>query len=375
VTPVHGDEVPLVDLGPQHGEIAAEVTAGWERVVSARSFVLGDEVQAFETEFAAFCGIAHCVGVGNGTDALELALRALGIGPGDEVVVPANSFVASAMAVSRAGGRPVLVDVDPSTLLIDPAAVERALGPRTRAVMPVHLYGQMAPMAAVGKLAAGAGIAVVEDAAQSHGAHQGADAVSAGSLGAVAATSFYPGKNLGAYGDGGAVLTGSGEVAQRLRRLRNHGSERKYHHEEIGCNSRLDPLQAVVLRAKLRRLEAWNAERRRLAARYGALLADVPAVTRPVVGPGNVPVWHLYVVQVAERDRVLADLAAAGVGAGVHYPVPIHLQPAYAFLGHGEGDFPVAEAAARRVLSLPLYPGMEASQQDRVVEALGAAVR
>jgi dTDP-4-amino-4,6-dideoxygalactose transaminase len=366
------DHIPLVDLRLQHREIAEEVRAGFDAVCAATSFVLGEEVAAFEREFAAFSGTRHCVGVGNGTDALDLALRAAGVGSGHDVILPANSFVATAEAVVRAGARPLLVDCDPRYDLIDPVRVKDVLGPRARAIIPVHLYGQAAPMDELGQLADAAGLVLIEDAAQSQGARR--DGRAAGSFGLAAGTSFYPGKNLGAYGDGGAVLTSDDEVARRVRALRNHGSEAKYRHTELGFNSRLDTLQAVVLRAKLRRLGAWNAARRAAADRYGELLDGLEQVTLPATLPGNEHVWHLYVVRVPERDRVLERLQAAGVGAGIHYPVPIHLQPGFAELGHRRGDFPVAEAAAAQILSLPLFPGITAGQQERVAAELRRAV-
>ena len=361
-----------MDLAWQHAQIADEVWAGWGRVVSAGDFILGQDVRSFEEEFAAFSGVDHCVGVANGTDALELALRAIGVGPGDEVVVPANTFVATASAVVRAGADVVLADVDPVTLLLDPDGLAAAGGPRTRAVVPVHLYGQMAPMDGITAVADRAGIAVVEDAAQSQGARQGGRP--SGSVGLVAATSFYPGKNLGAYGDAGAVVTGDAAVDRAVRAMRDHGSRVKYEHPERGFNSRLDTLQAVVLRAKLARLDGWNALRREAAGRYGALLASVPGVEAPAVGAGNEHVWHLYVVQVDERDRVLAELQADGIGAGIHYKHPVHQHGAFAHLGKGPGSFPVAEAAAGRILSLPLFPGITAEQQEAVVGALARAL-
>jgi dTDP-4-amino-4,6-dideoxygalactose transaminase len=365
--------IPLVDLSASHAEVAAEIAAGWERVLSRTAFILGDEVAGFEEAFAAFCGVAHCVGVASGTDALELALRALGVGAGDEVILPANTFVATALAVTRAGATPVLVDVDPATLLVDPEAVRAAWSPRTGAVMPVHLFGQVAPMEELLPVAAAAGVPVVEDAAQAHGATR--HGAGAGTFGAAAGTSFYPGKNLGAYGDAGAVLTPSADLAARLRALRNYGSERKYHHPEAGFNSRLDTLQAVVLSAKLTRLAEGNAARRAAAARYDDLLDDLEEVTRPVTLPGNEHVFHLYVIRVPRRDEVLAHLGQAGIGAGVHYPVPIHRQGAFASLGYRPGAFPVAEAAAAEILSLPLYPQITAAQQERVVDELRKALR
>ena len=364
--------IPLVDLGRQHAEVADAVRAGLERVMGNTSFVLGPDVAEFEAAYAAFSGVRHCVGVANGTDALEMAVRAIGIGPGDEVIVPTNSFIASALAVVRAGATPVLVDSDADTHLIDVEAVAAAISTRTRAVMPVHLYGQAAPVEAIEEVIAGREIAIVEDAAQAQGAAR--NGRQAGSLGLVAGTSFYPGKNLGAYGDAGAVVTDSDEVATRLRALRNYGGEVKYLHPELGFNSRLDTIQAVVLKAKLDRLPGWNEARRKAAALYDQLLADVDGVRPARTLPGNEHVFHLYVIRVADRDDVLARLHGAGIGAGIHYPVPIHLQGAFASLGHGPGTFPAAEAAATEVLSLPLFPGITVDEQERVVAALRQAL-
>lgn len=364
--------VPLVDLRAQQDEIDAEVRAGLDEVFAKTSFIGGPAVAEFEKAYADATGIAHCVGVANGTDALELALRAAGVGRDDEVVLPANTFIATAEAVSRIGARPVLVDVDPEFLLIDPAKVEAALTPRTKAIVPVHLFGQTAPVEELLPLAQAHGAVIVEDAAQSQGATR--HGRPAGGLGLAAGTSFYPGKNLGAAGDAGAVLTNDPEIAARVRTLSAHGSDRKYVHDLIGVNSRLDTIQAVVLLAKLKRLARWNDLRREAAARYTELLADVPGVRVPSVAPGNVDVWHLYVIRVEERDRVLDELHAAGIGAGIHYPYSVHLTKAYAELGLGPGSFPVAEAAADRILSLPLYPHITADQQARVVSALASAL-
>jgi dTDP-4-amino-4,6-dideoxygalactose transaminase len=365
--------IPLIDLPAQHAEVAEEVAEGWRHVLDSTAFIAGPQVAAFESEYAAFTGSRHCVGVANGTDAIEIALRALGVGAGDECILPANTFIATAEAVCRAGATPVLVDcADDGTYLIDTDGVEAAWTPRTRAILPVHLYGQAAPVERLLPLADKSGAWVVEDAAQSHGARRGGR--SAGALGHVAATSFYPGKNLGAYGDAGAALTDSDEVAARMRMIRDHGSPTKYEHEVIGLNSRLDTLQAVVLSAKLRRLAEWNAARRAAAARYDALLSHAKDIIGPRVLDGNEHVWHLYVVRVPARDRVLKELQAAGVGAGIHYPVPVHLTPAFAGLGYAEGAFPVAERAARQLLTLPLYPGITPAQQEQVASVLTAAV-
>lgn len=360
--------VPFLDLAAQQFEVADEVLPVWRAQFESASFIGGPEVAAFERDYAEYIGVEHCIGVGNGTDAVELALRAVGIGPGDEVVIPVNTFIATAEAATRIGATPVFVDVDDEHLLIDPSAVEAAITPRTRAIIPVHLYGQTAPVEALLPIAERHGIAVVEDAAQSQGASSAFGR--AGALGRVAATSFYPGKNLGAGGDAGAVLTDDPVVADFVRNFAAHGSVVKYVHDRAGANSRLDAVQAPLLRAKLRRLDAWNAARRAAAARYGELLAEVSGVRAPAVRPGNDDVWHLYVVRVDERDRVFAELGAAGVGVGVHYPTPLHLTAAYAGLGYREGEFPVAEAAAARILSLPMFPHLTAAQQDTVVDAL-----
>ncbi len=364
--------IPLVDLSLQHSEVADEVAAGFERVLAKGAYIMGPEVAEFEREYAGYSGVRRCVGVANGTDAVELALRAVGVGPGDEVILPANTFVATAGGVMRAGAVPVLVDCDPDYLLMDPSRIEAAITERTKALLPVHLYGQIAPMPPIVDIARAHGLVVVEDAAQSQGAEL--DGQRAGHWGDAAATSFYPGKNLGAYGDAGAVVSDSDEVADRVLRLRNHGGTVKYQHPELGFNSRLDTLQAVVLRAKLHRLDKWNQLRREAAERYHQLLAGAEGLVLPATAPGNQHVWHLYVVQVADRDRVLADLNQAGIGAGIHYPVTVHRQGAYAHLGYGPGSFPVAEQAVDRILSLPIYPGITAEQQERVAEVLRASL-
>ena len=369
------NQIPLVDLKAAHEEVADEVRAGFERVLAGTAFIGGDEVRRFESAYAQFGGVAHCVGVANGTDAVELALRAGGVGVGDEVVVPANTFIATVGAVARIGARPVLADCLPDSHLLDPRAALDAVGPATRAVVPVHLYGQMADVTTLSARLP-AEVKVVEDAAQCQGATRDGRAPGSGS---IAATSFYPGKNLGAYGDAGAVLTDDGERADLVRAIANHGGVAKYRHDVPGFNSRLDGLQAVVLRAKLARLADGNAARRAAAARYDELLADLAATGRivlPVTAPGNVHVWHLYVVQVADADRddVVGKLNAEGIGAGVHYPAPVHLTPAYRHLGYGRGDVPNAERAADRILSLPLYPQITPDQQRRVVDAFADAL-
>ncbi|WP_225847061.1 DegT/DnrJ/EryC1/StrS aminotransferase family protein [Streptomyces sp. HPF1205] len=370
------NQIPLVDLKAAHAEVAEDVRTGFERVLANTAFIGGEEVRAFEREYAAFAGVAHCVGVANGTDALELALRASGVGAGHEVVLPANTFIATAGAVARTGARPVLVDCDPDTYLMDGPAALDAVGGATRAVVPVHLYGQCADVEALAA-ALPPRVAVVEDAAQSQGAAR--DGRSPG-RGGIASTSFYPGKNLGAYGDAGAVLTDDGERAGLVRAIANHGGVAKYRHDVAGFNSRLDGLQAVVLRAKLAGLAAGNTARRAAAARYDELLSGLVAAGRvvlPVTAAGSAHVWHLYVIRVlgADRDEVVGKLNAEGIGAGVHYPAPVHLTPAFAHLGHRRGDFPHAEEAADRILSLPLYPQITADQQQRVVDVLAGALR
>jgi len=367
----HAVRVPFLDLAAQQAEVAAEVLPVWRGVLESAGFIGGEHVDAFERDYADYIGVRFCIGVANGTDAIELALRAAAIAPGDEVIIPANTFIATAEAISRIGAVPVPVDVDPGQLLIDPAAVAAAITPRTRAIVPVHLYGQTAPVAALRPIAERHDLVIVEDAAQAQGA--ASNEGRAGALGLAAATSFYPGKNLGAAGDAGAVLTDDPAVAALVRELGAHGSSTKYVHDRVGVNSRLDAVQAAMLSAKLRRLDAWNAARRAAAARYAELLAAVPGVRTPVPRPGSDDVWHLYVVQVDERDRVLAELGAAGIGAAIHYPTPVHLTGAYASLGYRAGDFPVAEAAARRILSLPMYPHLAADDQAAVVAALAAA--
>jgi len=364
--------IPLVDLAAQQAEIADEVKVGLDEVFAKTAFIGGPAVGRFEEAYARYVGVEHVIGVANGTDALELALRAAGVRTGGEVIVPANTFIATAEAASRIGAVPVPVDVDPVYLLMDPDAVRAAVGPRTEAIVPVHLFGQVAPVEAIGKIAADAGVPMIEDAAQSQGSRRYGRP--AGSFGLAAGTSFYPGKNLGAAGDAGAVLTSDAEAARAVRVIGAHGSAHKYDHEVVGFNSRLDTVQAVVLAAKLRRLDGWNAARRAAADRYAELLAGVDGVRVPTSAEGNEDVWHLYVVQVEERDHVLAALNGAGIGAGIHYPTPIHLTGAYADLGCGPGSFPVAEAAAARILSLPMYPHLAAEQQAQVAEALAAAV-
>ncbi len=373
-SPAAGDsvKVPFLDLAAQSAEIADEVLPSWRHLFDTAGFIGGSEVDAFEREYAEYIGVEHVIGVSNGTDALELAYRAVGVGPGNEVIMPANTFIATAEAVSRIGAVPVFVDVDEEHLLIDPDAVESAITERTRVIAPVHLFGQTAPVERILPIANKHGVVVVEDAAQSQGASSAAGR--AGALARAAATSFYPGKNLGAAGDAGAVMTDDAEIAAYIRNVAAHGSSTKYVHDHIGMNARLDAIQAAVLRAKLRRLDGWNAARRAVADRYATLLADIDGVRLPTVRQGNADVWHLYVVRVDERERVMARLAEAGIGVGIHYPTPVHLTEAYAGLGYERGSFPVAEAAADSILSLPMFPHLAEAQQERVVVVLRAAV-
>lgn len=363
--------VPLVDLKAAHAEVADEVTRGLADVIARTAFVGGPEIAAFERAYGDFVGVEHVIAVASGTDALEIPLRALGLKAGDEVIVPANSFIATAEAVVRAGGVPTYADVT-ADALIDPASVEVAITPRTVGVIPVHLFGQMPDMAAIEAVATRHGLFVLEDAAQAQGASQ--DGRSAGSIGVAAGTSFYPGKNLGAYGDAGAVLTNDAQVARVSRLMANHGSATRYVHEVFGFNSRMDTIQAVVLSAKLRGLADANARRRAAATRYGVLLEGLPQVLCPRAVPGNQHVWHLYVVQVSNRDHVLAHLNAAGVGAGLHYPVPLHLTPALSTERYGPGDFPMAERLAATILSLPLFPQITEEQQVRVVDCISGGL-
>jgi dTDP-4-amino-4,6-dideoxygalactose transaminase len=365
--------VPLVDLRAQYASIRDEIDETLRDVAAAGEFILGHAVDAFQAEFAAYCGARHAVGVSNGTDAIMLALRAAGIGAGDEVITVPNTFIATTEAIAMAGARARFVDVDERTLTMDPEALARGITPRTRAVIPVHLYGQPADMAAILEVAGRHGLTVIEDAAQAHGAEYRGRRV--GTFGRAATFSFYPGKNLGAYGDAGAVVTDDPEVAERVAMLRNHGRREKYLHDVEGFSCRLDALQAAVLRVKLRYLEKWTASRQSVARAYAEHLRGLADVALPVVPPDVRHVFHLFVVRVPARDRVLAALKSRGVQGGVHYPVPLHLQPAYAGLGLGRGSFPRAERAADSILSLPMYPELADEQVRSVAAALAAALQ
>lgn len=360
--------VPLVDLRAQYQPIKGEVLARISDVLEGMNLFLGANVQAFEGEFAAWNGVEHAVAVSDGTAALQLALMACGIGAHDEVITVAHTFVATPEAIALVGARPVFVDIDPRTYTIDPAQIERHITARTRAILPVHLYGQPADMDPILELARRRGLWVIEDACQAHGARYKGRPV--GGLGHLAAYSFYYSKNLGAYGECGMVTTNDAQLAQRVRLLRDHGSPSRYRHDLIGMNGRPDELQAAVLRVKLPHLERWNAQRRAHAARYGELLAAVPAITPPHVADYAEHVFHLYVVRAPQRDALVDYLHRRGVGAGIHYPVPCHLQPSLCALGYRPGDLPATEQAAREVLSLPMYAELTAEQQAYVAGCL-----
>jgi dTDP-4-amino-4,6-dideoxygalactose transaminase len=364
------ERIPLVDLGAQLRPIRQEILDAVAGVLDSSRLFLGPNTAAFEEEFAAYSGATHGIGVGNGTDALHLALRAAGVGPGDEVITVSHSFFATAEAIAMARARPVFVDVEPRTLTMDPSRIAERITPRTRAIMPVHLYGQVADMDAIMAVANRHGLVVIEDACQAHGAEYGGRR--AGAIGHMGCFSFYFSKNLGAYGEAGAVLTSDPELAGRLRALRNHGSETRYLHDSLGFNARIDEMQAAILRIKLRHLDAWNECRRVHARRYDLLLSEC-TVQRPFLPQDRSHVFHLYVIRASQRDDLRAALAEAGIETGVHYPVPIHLQPAARTYGYCEGDLPVTEQAAREILSLPMYPELTDAHVQRVASAVTRA--
>lgn len=364
--------VPFVDLKAQYKSLRPQMDVAVQSVLDRAAFILGKESQDFEQAFAGYIGVAHAVGVSSGTDALELAIRACGIGPGDEVVTVPNTYIATCEAISFAGATIRFVEADARTYSMDPSAVEAVITKKTKALLPVHLYGQPVDMRPIMEIARRHGLKVIEDCAQAHGATYRGQKV--GTFGDAAAFSFYPGKNLGAYGDGGAVLTNDDAIADRVRMLRNHGQREKYiHHIEGHCH-RLDNLQAAVLGVKLPHLEAWNIARRRAAKLYDDLLAGVPGVVTPYVSPEVQPVYHLYVVQVPERDQVQAALKAEGVETGIHYPIPLHEQPAYARMGHKPQDFPISHRLGPRILSLPMFPELAEDQIRHVVSSLHRAL-
>jgi dTDP-4-amino-4,6-dideoxygalactose transaminase len=362
--------IPFLDLRAQYGTIDVELEAAVLATLRSCNYVMGETVERFEQNFAGYCGTAHAVSLNSGTSALHLALLASGVGPGDEVITVSATFVATVAAILYAGATPVFVDIDPKTWTMDPSLLERAITPRTKAVLPVHLHGRLADMDAICEIAARRGLIVIEDAAQAHGARRGGRR--AGAFGHVGCFSFYPGKNLGACGEGGAITTDDLKIAEAIRSLRDWGQEGKYNHVRHGFNFRMDALQAAALDVKLRRLDDWTEGRRRVANTYHRGLSNV---VRTPAGPfGEDHVGHVYAIEVEDRDRVKARLHEAGIATGIHYPRPVHLQRAYSDLGYGPGDLPVSEALARRTLSLPIYPELAPSDCDRVVEMVTFAV-
>jgi dTDP-4-amino-4,6-dideoxygalactose transaminase len=364
--------IPLVDLKAQIAPLRAELDAALRQVVDETAFILGPAVERFERAFAEYVGVKHCIGVQSGTAALQLALLARGIGPGDEVITSPASFFATAEAISLTGATPAFVDVEPDTLNLDADKLEAAIGPRTRAIVPVHLFGQAADLERIFAIARKHNLPVLEDACQAHGASYAGKRL--GSLGFAGAFSFYPGKNLGAFGEAGAVTTSDDELASRIRRLRDHGSPEKYKHTVVGFNYRMEGIQGAVLGVKLAHLDRWNAQRRALAKRYGEKLSGLKGLTLPVERSYGIPSWHLYAARSPARDAIFRRFEKDGIARAIHYPVPIHLQEAYAGLELARGSFPVAERAADELLSLPLYPELTEAQQDRVIEAVRAAL-
>ena len=364
-------KVPFLNLRAQYDAIAQEVEQCIKEVLASCAFSGGPYVERFEQEFASFCGCSRAVGVGSGTEALWLALLGLGVKPGDEVITAPNSFIATAEAISLCGAEPVFVDVEEGSYTLDPALLEQAITPRTRVVIPVHLFGQTADMDPIIAIAHANGLAVLEDACQAHGAEY--KGRRAGSIGDAGCFSFYPGKNLGAYGEAGCVVTGDHQLADRIKMLRDHGQSRKYYHEVVGINGRMDGIQGAVLSVKLKHLNAWNEARRAHAASYLGLLRDFSAITAPKEMPYARHVYHIYAVRTGDsgRDRLIDALAENGIACGIHYPVPIHLQRAYASRGEGAGTFPVAERCAREFLSLPMFPELAKEQISYVIGELG----
>lgn len=356
--------IPFLDLKAQYREIKPQVDAAVARVIESAQFVLGPEVAAFEERFAAYCGVRHCVAVNSGTSALHLALLAAGVGPGDEVITVSMTFVATTAAILYCGAKPVFVDVDPDTWTMDPNLVKAAITPRTKAILPVHLHGLMADMDPIIEVADRAGLIVIEDAAQAHGSEY--RGLRAGSIGDIGCFSFYPGKNLGAYGEAGAAVTNSSDLARQLALLRDWGQELKYSHVLPGYNFRMDGMQGAVLNVKMAYIESWTEARQAVASHYDRLLACAQ-FKRPAPPPHCRHVYHVYAVEVEHRDQVQKALSAAGIGTGIHYPVPVHLQKAYGELGYGRGDFPVTEAIANRFLSLPIYAELQPEQVANVV--------
>ena len=362
--------IPFLDLKPTYTELQPELDAAIKRVLDSGWYILGEEVDAFEREYATYCEAQHCVGVANGLDALHLALLALGVGAGDEVIVPSNTYIATWLAVSQCGATPVTVEPDAATYNIDPTRIEAAITPRTKVILPVHLYGQPADMDPILAIARKHGLKVLEDGAQAHGARYKGKRI--GAHGDVVAWSFYPGKNLGAFGDGGAITTDDAEITERIRVLRNYGSRVKYVNDVRGFNSRLDPIHAAALRVKLKVLDIWNARRVAIASRYQTELKNT-GLTLPLVPDWAEPAWHLYVVQHSQRDALQQKLGEAGIGTLIHYPIPPHLQQAYASADFIKGQFPIAERIANQCLSLPIGPHLDATSASAVIESLKTA--
>lgn len=363
-------QIPFVNLKAQYETLKDEMAEAIRGVLDSAQYIGGEALASFERDFAAYCQVRYARGVANGTDAIHLALRALGIGHGDEVITTAHTFIATAAGIVATGARPVLVDIDPDTYTIDPKMIERAVTDRTKAIIAVHLFGQPADMGPIKDIARRRGLYLIEDAAQAHGAEY--RGVRTGGLGDVACFSFYPAKNLGAFGDGGAVTTNNAAIAERIERLRDHGRTTHYSHAEIGFNSRLDALQAAVLQVKLRRLDEWNTNRRRAAEWYAEEFAQ-SGIKTPLVRMGSTHVYHLYVITTDERDAMRIKLDEAGVATGIHYPLPLHLQPALAYLGYRQGDLPCCEAVAARSLSLPMFPELTRDQVRHVAAIVGNA--
>ncbi len=361
-------KVPFLDLIAPYQELKADLDAAYQRVMESGWFILGKEVEAFEHEFAAYCGVKHCIGVGNGLEALHLILRAHGIGEGDEVIVPANTYIATWLAVSYAGAKPVPVEPDPRTYNLDPNLLEAAITPKTKAIIPVHLYGQPSDMDPILQTAKKNDLKVIEDAAQAHGAHYRGRM--SGNLGHAAGFSFYPGKNLGALGDAGAIVTNDDTLAEQVRMLRNYGSKVKYHHEVKGFNSRLDEMQAAFLRVKLTHLDEWNKRRKKIADYYLDHLAGLPNLILPFAPDWTAPVWHIFAIQTPRRDALQQFLKNKGVGTLIHYPVPPHLSKAYAELGLQKGAFPISEVIASSELSLPMGPHLGLDEAEYVVNTI-----
>lgn len=360
--------VPFLDMKSPYKELKNELDAAYQRVMESGWYILGEEVSTFESEFAAFCGAKHCIGVGNGLEALHLILRAYGIGPGDEVIVPANTYIATWLAVSYAGATPIPVEPLTHTYNLDPQQIESAITSKTKAILPVHLYGQPAEMAPIFEVATRYGLKVIDDAAQAHGARYLGQRV--GNLCNATGWSFYPGKNLGALGDAGAVTTDDDDLADRIYSLRNYGSKVKYYNDVKGFNSRLDSLQAAFLRVKLKHLDDWNARRDNIAAYYLQALSDVPELILPFVPDKIATSWHVFVVRHPKRDLLQKHLSEVGIGTLIHYPMPPHLQEAYRELGMGEGSFPITESIHKTVLSLPIGPHLSLENADQVIDAI-----